>query len=163
MRRSDRQIVNRSEIDSILSSAHLCHLAMVDDGKPYIVPMNFGYADGALYFHSAPQGRKIDIIRKNPEVCFNVIGRYDLVTGESACSYSARYTSVTGAGKAVVIADREGIEEGLKVLMANHSKEEYDFSDEKLDGVVVIKVKIENLMGKSSDTATRGRGDTERL
>lgn len=150
MRRLDKQITDIAEIDHILSSAALCHLAMVDDGEPYIVPMNFGYAEGALYFHSAPEGRKIDVIRKNPGVCFNVIGKYDLVTAKNACSWSARYTSVSGTGKAEIITDRVGIEGGLKILMAQYSEEEYDFEEERLDGVVVIKVEIEKMTGKES-------------
>ncbi len=150
MRRSDRQITDISEIEQILNSAQLCHLSMVDNGKPYVVPLNFGYESGALYFHSAPEGRKIDVIRKNHEVCFNIIGRYDLVTGESACSWSARYTSVTGTGKAEIIADREGKERGLKALMAQYTEDKYDFSDEDLDGMVVIKVEIEKMEGKKS-------------
>jgi nitroimidazol reductase NimA-like FMN-containing flavoprotein (pyridoxamine 5'-phosphate oxidase superfamily) len=150
MRRSDRQTTDIQNIEQILVSGQLCHLALVDDGKPYIVPLNFGYADGALYFHSAPEGRKLDIIRKNPEVCFNVIGRYDLVTGEQACSWSAKYTSVMGTGKAEIVTDREGKEEGLTVLMAQYSEEEYEFFEEKLDGIVVIKVVIEEMIGKGS-------------
>ena len=161
MRRSDRQITCPAELESVLSSASLCHLSVVDDGKPYIVPMNFGYADRALYFHSAPEGRKIDILRKNPEVCFNVISRYDLVPGERACSWSTQYSSVTGTGKAEIITDREEKEKGLAVLMRQYSEEEFDFSEEKLDGAVVIRVEIATVMGKSSDTETRRYGDTE--
>ena len=162
MRRSEKQIKNIQDIESILHSASLCHLSMVDNGKPYVVPLNFGYESGALYFHSAPEGRKIDIIRKNPEVCINIIGRYDLVTGESACSWSARYTSVTGTGKAEILIDRAGKEKGLAVLMGQYSNEDYDFSDEELDRVVVVRVKIDTLMGKSSDPATRRHGDAEK-
>jgi len=163
MRRSDKQISDLTELESIIFSASLCHLSMVDDGKPYVVPLNFGYANGALYFHSAPEGRKIDVIRKNPEVCFNFVGRYDLVTGESACSYSARYTSVIGTGTARIITDREEKGKGLEILMKQYSDEEYDFTQEKLDGVVVIRVEIGTLIGKSSDTETRRGGDTERV
>ena len=157
MRRSDRQISDPAELETILRSAQLCHLAMVDDGKPYVVTLNFGYADGALYFHSAPEGRKIDVIRKNPEVCFNVIRNYDLVTGEQACSWSAEYSSVTGTGKAEIVTNREGKEKGLKLLMGQYSKEEYDFTEKELDGVVIIRVEVETFMGKSSETGTRLR------
>ena len=150
MRRSDKQLTDSADIERILSSASLCHLSMVDDGKPYVVPMNFGYANGALYFHSAPEGRKIDVMRKNPDVCFSVIGKYDLKTGEKACSWTAKYSSVIGTGKASILEDRVEKEKGLAILMAQYSEEEYDFSDEKLDGVVVIKVEIEGMTGKSS-------------
>ena len=156
MRRSDRQITNPDEIASILRSASLCHLAMVDDGKPYVVPMNFGYSDGALYFHSASEGRKIEVLRKNPEVCFSVVARHEMVPGERACSWTARFASVTGTGRARIITDREGKEKGLKILMAQYSDDGYDFSEEDLAGVVVIRVEVDSLVGKSSDTETRG-------
>jgi len=150
MRRSDKQITDTLELESLLSTAELCHLSMVDDGKPYVVPLNFGYADGALYFHSAPEGRKIDVLRKNPDVCFSIIGKYDLVTGGQACSWTAKYSSVIGTGIATIISDRTGKEQGLKVLMAQYSDEEYDFSNENLDGVVVIRVAINDMTGKSN-------------
>ena len=160
MRRSDKQITDLTEIENLLRTAELCHLSMVDEGKPYGVPLNFGYAIGALYFHSAPEGRKIDILRKNPEVCFSIIARHELVRGERACSWTAKFSSVIGTGRAEIISDRAGKEEGLAILMGQYSKEEYDFSDENLDGIVVVKVEIEAVTGKSSDAATRGRGDT---
>jgi nitroimidazol reductase NimA-like FMN-containing flavoprotein (pyridoxamine 5'-phosphate oxidase superfamily) len=152
MRRSDRQITDLAEIEFILSSASFCHLSMVDDGKPYVVPMNFGYADGVLYLHSAPQGRKIDVLRKNPRVCFSIVHKHELVTGKKACSWSAKYASVVGTGKAEIVSDRDGKEIGLTILMGQYSEEEFDFSKEKLDGMVVIRVEIDTLMGKSSET-----------
>jgi len=154
MRRSDKQITDLTELESLLSTADLCHLSMVDEGRPYVVPMNFGYEDSALYFHSAPEGRKIDVLRKSPDVCFSIIGRYDLVSGESACSWTAKFSSVIGTGIATIISDRTVKEQGLKVLMAQYSDEEYDFSNENLDGVVVIRVEIESMTGKSSDPKT---------
>jgi nitroimidazol reductase NimA-like FMN-containing flavoprotein (pyridoxamine 5'-phosphate oxidase superfamily) len=150
MRRSDKQITDPAEIEALLRSAELCHLSMVNDGKPYVVPMNFGYANGALYFHSAPEGRKIDVMRKNPDVCFSVIGKYDLKTGEKACSWTAKYSSVIGTGKASILEDRVEKEKGLAILMAQYSKDEFDFTDENLDGVVVIKVEVQEMTGKSS-------------
>jgi len=150
MRRSDKQIKDLADLEAILHSAQICHLSMVDDGKPYVVPMNFGYAEGALYFHSAPEGRKIDILRKNPEVCFSVLGKYELVTGERACSWTAEFSSVIGTGKASILEDRAGKEQGLAILMAQYSDEKYDFSEENLDGIVIIKVEVQGMTGKSS-------------
>ncbi|MCJ7499356.1 pyridoxamine 5'-phosphate oxidase family protein [bacterium] len=150
MRRSDKQITDPAELENLLRGSEICHLSMVDDGKPYVVPMNFGYVDGALYFHSAPEGRKIDILGKNPDVCFSVIARNILIKGEKACSWTAKYTSVIGTGKAVIISDRAGKEEGLSILMKQYSDEDYNFSGENLDGVVIIRVEVVEMTGKSS-------------
>ena len=150
MRRSDKQIKDLAELEAILRSAQICHLSMVDEGKPYVVPLNFGYEDNALYFHSAPEGRKINILRKNPEVCFSVVARHEIVVSERACSWTAEFSSVTGTGKAAILTDRAGKEKGLTVLMSQYSDEKYDFSDEDLDGVVVIRVEVQEMTGKSS-------------
>ena len=150
MRRSDKQITDLTEIENLLRTAELCHLAMVDDGKPYVVPMNFGYTDGALYFHSAPEGRKIDILRKNPDVCFSIIGSNVLVKGEKACSWTAKYSSVIGTGKAEVINVREEKEKGMSILMSQYSDKEFDFSEVDLTGVLVIRVAINDMTGKSN-------------
>ena len=150
MRRTDKQITDTIELEIILCSAELCLLAMVDDGEPYCVPLNFGYANGALYFHSAPEGRKIDILKSNPAVGFTIISRHELVMNERACSWTAKFTSVIGTGKAEIITDRAGKEKGLAVLMGQYSNEEYDFSGENLDDIVIIKVTIEEMTGKSN-------------
>jgi len=150
MRRADKQITNIMELEAILRSAQICHLSMVDEGKPYVVPLNFGYEDNALYFHSAPEGRKINILRKNPEVCFSVVARHEIVVSERACSWTAEFSSVTGTGKAAILTDRAGKEKGLTVLMSQYSDEKYDFSDEDLDGVVIIRVEINEMTGKSN-------------
>lgn len=150
MRRRDKQITDIIELEIILCSAELCLLAMVDDGKPYCVPLNFGYRNGALYFHSAPEGRKIDILRSNPAVSFTIISRHEIVMNERVCSWTAKFTSVIGSGKAEIITDRTGKEKGLEVLMGQYSNEEYDFSEENLDGMVIIKVTIEEMTGKSN-------------
>lgn len=150
MRRTDRQIRDNIDLESILRSARICHLSMVDDGRPYVVPLNFGYEDGALYFHSAPEGRKIDVLGRNPDVCFSIIAEHELVTNERACSWTARFRSVTGTGKASILTDRQEKEKGLTVLMSQYSNCEYDFSQENLDRVVVIKVRVEGMTGKSS-------------
>ena len=155
MRRSDRQVTDPAEMESILRSSTLCHLAMIDEGRPYIVPMNFGYADGALYLHSAPVGRKISILKENPEVCFSIVARHEIVENERACSWTARLSSVIGTGRARIVTEKREVEKGLTVLMAQYSDKTYDFSGEDLDGVVIIRVEIETLTGKSSETAKR--------
>jgi len=150
MRRSDKQITDIIDLEAILHSAQICHLPMVDEGKPYVVPINFGYEEGTLYFHSAPEGRKIDVLKQNPEVCFSVVARHEIVVSERACSWTAEFSSVTGTGKAEILNDREEVEKGLTILMQQYSDAEYDFSDENLDGIVIIRVEIEEMTGKSS-------------
>ena len=83
MRRKDREITHIHAILDLVSECRVCRLAMTDGGVPYIVPLNYGYeyADGALtfYFHSAKEGRKLEILKKNPMVCLELDGRGELV------------------------------------------------------------------------------------
>ncbi|BEQ15416.1 hypothetical protein FAK_24820 [Desulfoferula mesophila] len=73
MHRQEREITDRSEIDAILERGEVCRIALADDNVPYLVTMNYGYRHGdraALFLHSAPQGKKLDIIRRNNLACF---------------------------------------------------------------------------------------------
>ena len=72
MRRSDKEITERSEMDEILGRASICHLGLNDGGECYVVPVNYGYDGGCLYVHSAREGRKIDILRADKRVSFTV-------------------------------------------------------------------------------------------
>lgn len=121
---------------------------MIDDGEPYVVPLNFGYADGVLYFHSAIEGRKIDAIRKNPRVCFTMHTGYEKTMGAKACDCGANYMSLIGYGRAEIVVDPTEKLKGLSALMFHYYGGKVDF-DERIVGVTsVIKVIIESLSGK---------------
>ena len=70
MRRTDREIITRKEIDSIIDSCDVCRLAFAVQNEPYLVPVSYGYDGEALYFHTAREGQKIDCIGANSRVCF---------------------------------------------------------------------------------------------
>jgi nitroimidazol reductase NimA-like FMN-containing flavoprotein (pyridoxamine 5'-phosphate oxidase superfamily) len=150
MRRSDKRIESATDLDELLGSGEICHLAMVDDGQPYVIPLNYGYSDRVLYFHSAPEGRKIDVLRKSSKVCFSVVADHRLIEGVKGCSWSASYRSVIGTGTASILTKPAEIDEGLKILMAQYSDRDYEFSEKDLERVVVIRVDIESLSGKGS-------------
>lgn len=102
MRRKDREITDICAILELVSECKVCRLAMTDGGVPYIVPLNYGYeyADGALtfYFHSAKEGRKLEILKKNPTVCLELDGRGELVEAANPCAYGYTFASVIGTG-----------------------------------------------------------------
>jgi hypothetical protein len=73
MRREHSEVTNPREIERILRETNIGRMASTgDDGYPYITPVNFVYYEGAIYFHSAPDGEKLDNIARNPRVCFEV-------------------------------------------------------------------------------------------
>ena len=120
MRRKEKEITDKETIESILHRANVCRLAMCQDNIPYLVPMNFGYRDDTLFFHSAWKGRKIDMLKKNDRVCFEVDIDHELVTGDQACDFSMKFLSIIGYGKASFIEDSEGKRKALDIIMSHY-------------------------------------------
>ncbi|HNX48338.1 MAG TPA: pyridoxamine 5'-phosphate oxidase family protein [Methanomassiliicoccales archaeon] len=150
MRKAEREIKDQKELEDLIRRVEVCRLAMVDDGEPYIVPMNFGYRDGYLFFHCAREGRKLDVLRKNPRVCFELEADVHLVKGEKACQWSTSYQSVIGWGTATISLDEKDVKEGLEVLMSHYTRGPLDFDPRSLSLTAVIKVKVERMTGKRS-------------
>jgi len=98
MRRKDKEISDRAVIDEILRSCLICRVAFADD-YPYIVPMNYGYHENAFYFHCATEGRKIDLIKKNNHVGFEIEEGHEVVKSDVSCKWATKYRSIIGMGK----------------------------------------------------------------
>lgn len=152
MRRNDRAVTNIDEILSIISSCKVIRLAMVDDGRPYIVPLNFGYRyeDGAFtfYCHSAREGRKLDILRQNNTVAFEMDCRGELLEAENACGCSYYYASILGEGH---VDFPEGAEKccALSALMRHMAGREDIFTDEQAQAVTVLAIRVDSLSAKA--------------
>lgn len=99
MRRTEKEIQDRAEIDAIIRGCQVCRLGLADGTEPYVVPLCFGYDGNALYFHCTQQGRKLEILRRNPRVCFELDVVEGMVEAEPACGWSIRYRSVIGVGE----------------------------------------------------------------
>ncbi len=117
MRRKDREITDPIEIDAILERADYGHLGLCDGDEPYVLPMNFGLADGAVYLHCASEGRKLDILRRNPNACFQVETGTQLLPSPNACSWGIAFQSVMIFGTISVVESEEEKVEGLAALM----------------------------------------------
>jgi hypothetical protein len=149
MRRNEREITDRKDIDDIIRRCRVCHLAMCDEGQPYVVPLNFGYDGGFLYFHAAPEGRKIDIIKRNNRVGFEFDILHDIVTAEQACKWGAKYESVMGSGTAEIVDDLEAKKEALQLIMRQYGNGTWDFKEEILKKTLVLRVRILEISGKA--------------
>ena len=150
MRRKDKEITDKKEIEKILKKSQICHIAMVDKEKPYIVPMNFGYENKTLFFHSALEGRKINLIKKNPNLCFEVDQVVQFKKAKIACDWSIEYKSVIGEGRAQLLYDPEEKREGLNIIMAQYSGRTFEYPSEMLEKTLVIKLEIDKMTGKQS-------------
>ncbi|MDO9109590.1 MAG: pyridoxamine 5'-phosphate oxidase family protein, partial [Desulfatirhabdiaceae bacterium] len=93
MRRKDKEMKDPDAISSVIRRSTVCRLGMSDDNQPYVLPMSFGYKEGAVYFHSATEGRKIEILQKNPRVCIEFDVDCRVKTGDSACKWGFVFQS----------------------------------------------------------------------
>lgn len=150
MRKSDKEITEESALETIIKNSLVCRLALVDEDRPYIVPLNFGYQNNTLYFHCAHEGKKINIIKTNPNVCFEFETNTEIITAEKACDWSMRYQSVIGYGKASLMEDTREKHMALNIIMRHYSGSNFSFPEAKLQITAVFKVEIEHMTGKQS-------------
>ncbi len=150
MRRKEKEVSNRDEIESIIRKADICRLGLSVDNRPYIVPLNFGYKEGCLYFHTAREGKKIDMIATNNTVCFELDVDCALVESETPCDWAMKYRSVVGYGKAFVLTDADEKMRALDIIMEHYSGKAGEYAEKRVDRLAVIKVEIESMTGKKS-------------
>ena len=156
MRRKDREITDINEKLTLIEQCKVCRLGMSDNGQPYIVPLNFGWSfeDNrlTLYFHSAHEGKKIDILKNNRRVCFEIDSDFRLIEASEACGYSCTYASIIGAGFVEFITDPKEKILGLDLLMKHQSGKDIErhYSEEALASVTVYKMTVEEFSGKKN-------------
>ncbi len=150
MVRNDKAIRDREMIDAIIRKALVCRLAFSDNDTPYVVPMNFGYRDGVLYFHGSPRGRKIDIIKRNPRVCFEMDIDHEIVSSDVPCRWSMKYRSVVGSGTASLVENTDEKRKALAVIGEHYTCSSFNVPTENVRHAAVIRVEIETVSGKSS-------------
>ncbi len=148
----NRKIVKTEELHEIIRKCDSCSLSMIDlEGRPYVVPMNFGLKDNELYFHSDPKGLKIDILKQNPEVCvaFSTDHLLRWQNEKVACSYSMRYRSVLIRGKVEFVSGFDQKKEGMDIIMRQYTENEYRYSDPAINNICIFKVVIDTIEGRA--------------
>lgn len=150
MRRKDKEITDKRVLETILEEALVCRVGMCRDNEPYVVPMNFAYQDGCIYLHSAREGKKLDILRENPRICFETEVKTELLPSENPCSWTMRYQSVIGWGRAEFITDLKEKVEVLNIIIRKYAGEEKKFPEEKMDKIELIRIRIDSMTGKRS-------------
>lgn len=152
MRRQDRIVTDIVDIKDILDSCKTCHVAMVDNDAPYVVPLSYGYRIEnntlTLYFHSAKEGRKINILQKNNQVCFAISREGEPSFTEVPCNSGYYFSSVIGDGTVIFIDDDDGKREALAHMFAHQSGRKVSFSAEQANAVLVFKIVSKCFVGK---------------
>lgn len=153
MRRQDRKITEPAVIRAVLDKCRTLHLGLVEDGRAYIVPLNYGWTEEngryILYAHSAAEGRKIDLIRGGADVGFEMETGVEYFDADTACGWGNRYESIIGEGSATLLSTPEEKRQALAAIMAHYSaRKDYTFEDAMVDLVQVIKIDVTALSCK---------------
>ena len=146
-------ITDRKSIDDVINRCEVCFVAMVDkEQKPYVLPFNFGYQGNTIFLHCGPEGKKLNILRLNPEVCIAFSTDHELRRQDPdvACSYGMKYRSVIATGKVEFIDNSDKKQDILNIIMKKYTGREFSFNAPSIREVVVFKVEIENISGKVS-------------
>lgn len=152
MRRTEREVSEIQEIEEIIMKADVCRIAFANDNIPYIVTMNFGYSGGDqpyLYFHCATEGRKLEMIKKNNYVCFEMDTDHKIYKGEKGCDWGMKYSSVVGFGKISVLKDMVSGIEGLNCIMAHYSdRKDFSYDEKNLEITTILRLDVQEMTGK---------------
>ena len=152
MTKRERQVTDKNQIRHILDTAKVLHLGLAVDNEPYVVPMNYGYTmeEGklVLYLHSALQGKKIDMMRANPSVFFELDCDWIPFEGEKPCQYGLGYSSVMGCGKAQIVEDVQEKMKAMTALMKTQTGKDFSFNERLVSIVAVIRIDVAEYTAK---------------
>ena len=152
MTKRERQVTDETQIRHILDTAKVLHLGLAVNDEPYVVPMNYGYTMEAgrlvLYMHSALRGKKLDMMRANPRVFFEMDCDLAPFEGEKPCQYGLVYSSVMGRGTACIVEDVEEKIKAMKLLMKTQTGKDFEFNDRLVSIVAVIRIDVEEYTAK---------------
>ena len=152
MTKREFKITDEAELRRILDTAKVLRLGIAVDNEPYVVPLNYGYTleDGRLtfYLHSAVRGKKLDMLRANPNVYFELDCGHVPFEGEIACQCGLSYSAVSGRARAVVIEDPAEKMEAMSILMQHQTGKEFPFNERLVSIVAVIRLEVTEYTAK---------------
>jgi len=157
MRRNDKEITDISEKIKVIKKCKVCRLGLSENNNPYIIPLNYGYNFEhnllTLFFHSALEGKKIDIISNNDNACFEIDCDNKLIEGENACDYGYAFSSIIGFGKIIIIKNADEKKFGLNMIMKHQTEKTimYNFTDDQLSKVCIYKLVVDEFSGKQKE------------
>ena len=152
MTRRERQITDPQKILQILDTAKVLHLGLAVNNEPYVVPMNYGYTmeEGtlAVYLHCSHRGKKLDMLRENPNVFFEMECDLAPFEGDVACRYGIAYSSLMGRGKAEIVEDVQEKKKALSLLMKTQTGKDFSFEDKMTTMVAIVKIDVSEYTAK---------------
>lgn len=148
MRRKDREITDRAEMDEIIRSAKVMHLALADNNVPFLVPVFYAYDGTSIYFHSSKAGTKMDILRRNPKVCFEISVDGGFIPADIACDFEAKHRTVIGVGEAMAMEEDAERIKILDQIVARFTDKKFTYPEANLKHTAVVRIAIISIKGK---------------
>lgn len=133
------------QVQLVLTRALVCRLALSAADQPYLVPVNFGFEGGELFFHSGPGGKKLEMLAVNPRVCFELETDVELLPSISPCNFSMRYRSLIGYGSARRLESEPEKRRGLDAIIRQYGGEPGKYGPGALAGVEVYAILVERI------------------
>lgn len=154
MRRKDREVKDLNRIRQIICKCDVCRVAFHDEPFPYIVPMNFGIKEEGdkiiLYFHCAKEGKKMDLIRKNNRVSFELDCEHKIVLNHDHMTCTMSYQSVMGNGILSIVEDEEEKLSGIQAIMDHYHSSDFAYDRSYLPATAVLKLSVHECTGKQN-------------
>ncbi len=144
-------IEEKEQIERIIESEQICSVGFSDkDGIPYVLPMNYGYEEGVIYLHSAPQGKAIRILEHNPNVCITFYTQPKLIWQhpDVACSYRMQSESVVCNGVVEFVEEFSEKERILNIIMRQYIDKDFKYSEPAVNNVKIWKVALDSVTAK---------------
>jgi hypothetical protein len=152
MRRSKKEITDPDQMHAIIAASPVMRLAMCRDDEPYLIPLSFGFDGDAIYFHCAPEGLKVDILRRNPRVCCLFEGTSALdVKGTNPCAWGFSFATVIVHGSAEQVLAPEAKLSALQCITDHYAENAPLVPSDKIGNVDVWKIEILEMRGKRSE------------
>jgi nitroimidazol reductase NimA-like FMN-containing flavoprotein (pyridoxamine 5'-phosphate oxidase superfamily) len=162
MRRTDYEMAERDEMERLLAEADHGYLGIATpDGWPSVVPLNFVYVDGRVYFHGAGEGEKMESLAAGPRVTFTVAEGFSIVPSyfrdpRLACPATQYYKCVMLRGRARVVADAAEKARALQAMMEKLQPEgghepisaDNPLYRKSLKTTAVVAIEVERMTGK---------------
>lgn len=153
MRVREKEIIDRVEMEKILMKENVCHLGMSDDNTPYVLATNYGYRDGKFYLHSSREGRKIDVLNRNPKVCIAVDTDHQLmrVLEPTDCKSGIKFRSVISFGRAKFVENDEEKRKAMDIIMEhNFGTMAFNYDPQSVQMMAIIRVDVDAMTGKKA-------------
>ena len=155
MRRVDREVTDRKDLEDILRECSVVHIGLQDEAGLFVVPMNYGFAleEGTLtlYLHSAQEGRKAAAFRKGGRAAFEMDCGHGLRRGDTACGHSYFYRSVMGSGAIRELTAPREKEKALRAIMEHMAGTgDWEFPDAALEKTAVFVLEAAEWTGKEN-------------